>query len=242
MAVTLHGFLHTGIAGIGGEHAGAVLQLSPLWVELIADEFVPDGERRRFAGPIEIKSVPSRPFLRVLRASAAGSVDGPVTKPSNENEATVEGTYRHKIVIGGGSPSAQIEGAVVEVDLSRVGGTRPPTGSQVAVEGTFTVRSYIERGDVYVFEATAVHLPKGRPEGAGGVSTFAAGASGGGQEASGYSEAFDFGAAFLDAVSKLPPIGGDIMDFLDTPRVKSIHAEFGGIAGLHRLVVTVTRD
>lgn len=57
--------------------------------------------------------------------------------------------------------------------------------------------------------------------------------------ATGYSYAFSFDEAFQDAVSNLPPDDRGIMDWLTTVHVESIGAEYGGIAGIMRMRVSV---
>lgn|GEM_PF-5009070 len=52
--------------------------------------------------------------------------------------------------------------------------------------------------------------------------------------------AFSFDEAFMDAVSQLPPDESEIADFLSSVHVESIGAEFGGIAGVRRMRVTVS--
>lgn len=59
-------------------------------------------------------------------------------------------------------------------------------------------------------------------------------------EATGYSSKFSFDEAFQDAIGNLPPDRNPFPDKLTTVRVESIGAEFGGIAGLHRMVVRVS--
>lgn len=56
----------------------------------------------------------------------------------------------------------------------------------------------------------------------------------------GYSRSFSFEEAFEDAVRKLPSAPNPI-DALTSVRVTGIGAEFGGIAGMHRLWVTINR-
>lgn len=58
-------------------------------------------------------------------------------------------------------------------------------------------------------------------------------------EAVGYSNNWDFGEAMKDAISKLPPRGANIPDWLSTYHVVDIGAEVGGIAGWNRLSVRV---
>jgi hypothetical protein len=58
-------------------------------------------------------------------------------------------------------------------------------------------------------------------------------------EADGYSRAYDLGEAIRDAVSKLPPRGAGIPDWLNSYSVVSIGAEIGGIAGFDHLRVRV---
>lgn len=58
-------------------------------------------------------------------------------------------------------------------------------------------------------------------------------------EAIGYSDNWDFGEAVKDAISKLPPRGAGIPDWLSTYQVIEAGAEIGGIAGLNRLSVRV---
>jgi len=58
--------------------------------------------------------------------------------------------------------------------------------------------------------------------------------------ATGYSNSFSFTEAFQDAVANLPPDTHPFPDKLTNVSVKAIGGNFGGIAGLHRLFVTVT--
>ena len=59
-------------------------------------------------------------------------------------------------------------------------------------------------------------------------------------EATGYSDDYDVGAAIKDAISRLPPRGGGIPDWLARYEVVEIGAEIGGIAGFDRLYVRVS--
>ena len=58
-------------------------------------------------------------------------------------------------------------------------------------------------------------------------------------EATGYSDSFDFAEAFRDAIGKLPDRGAGIPDWLYTYEVTSIGAEIGGIAGFNHMYVKV---
>jgi len=58
--------------------------------------------------------------------------------------------------------------------------------------------------------------------------------------ATGYSNSFSFTEAFQDAVANLPPDTNPFPDKLTNVSVTAIGGNFGGIAGLHRLFVTVT--
>jgi hypothetical protein len=58
--------------------------------------------------------------------------------------------------------------------------------------------------------------------------------------ATGYSNTFSFTEAFQDAVANLPPDPHPFPDKLTNVSVIAIGGNFGGIAGLHRLFVTVT--
>ena len=58
--------------------------------------------------------------------------------------------------------------------------------------------------------------------------------------ATGYSNTFSFTEAFQDAVANLPPDPNPFPDKLTNVSVTAIGGNFGGIAGLHRLFVTVT--
>jgi hypothetical protein len=58
--------------------------------------------------------------------------------------------------------------------------------------------------------------------------------------ATGYSEAFSFREAFQNAVDNLPPDTNPYPDKLTNVRVVGTGAEFGGIAGLHRMYVAVS--
>jgi hypothetical protein len=57
--------------------------------------------------------------------------------------------------------------------------------------------------------------------------------------ATGYSNSFSFTEAFQDAVGNLPPDENPFPDKLTTVRAISIGADYGGIAGLRRLFVSV---
>ena len=57
--------------------------------------------------------------------------------------------------------------------------------------------------------------------------------------ATGYSNSFSFTEAFQDAIGNLPPDNDDYPDKLINVRVVQTGAEFGGIAGLNRMYVTV---
>lgn len=58
-------------------------------------------------------------------------------------------------------------------------------------------------------------------------------------EAVGYSKNWDLAEAMQDAISKLPPRGIDIPDWLSTYTVVEIGAQVGGIAGFNDLTVRV---
>lgn len=58
--------------------------------------------------------------------------------------------------------------------------------------------------------------------------------------ATGYSNSFSFTEAFQDAVANLPPDPNPFPDKLTNVFVRAIGGNFGGIAGFHRLFVTVT--
>lgn len=62
------------------------------------------------------------------------------------------------------------------------------------------------------------------------------------REATGYSEAFDFGEAFRDAVRNLPPDQNNFPDKLSTVSVTSIGGVYGGFAGIAKMYVKVTTD
>lgn len=74
------------------------------------------------------------------------------------------------------------------------------------------------------------------PPGGGGLLGTLTGDPG---EAVGYSRDYDLGDAVRDAITKLPPQGPAIPDWLSTYSVVSIGAEIGGIAGLNHLTVRV---
>jgi hypothetical protein len=57
--------------------------------------------------------------------------------------------------------------------------------------------------------------------------------------ATGYSESFSFSEAFQDAIANLPPDLDPFPDKLTNVRVVGIGGNFGGIAGLNRMYVTV---
>lgn len=59
-------------------------------------------------------------------------------------------------------------------------------------------------------------------------------------DATGYSSTFSFEEAFEDAVKHLPPDPHPFPDKLTSVHVEAIGAEYGGIAGLHRLFVRVS--
>lgn len=58
--------------------------------------------------------------------------------------------------------------------------------------------------------------------------------------ATGYSETFSFTEAFQDAIGNLPPDANPYPDKLTNVKVVGIGANFGGIAGLNRMYVTVS--
>lgn len=62
----------------------------------------------------------------------------------------------------------------------------------------------------------------------------------GADTATGVSQAFEFREAFLNAVERLPALDGGA-DYLDSVHVMSVRGEFGGIAGIRQLAVTVAR-
>lgn len=57
--------------------------------------------------------------------------------------------------------------------------------------------------------------------------------------ATGYSNSFSFTEAFQDAIGNLPPDANPFPDKLTNVRVVGVGANFGGIAGLNRMYVTV---
>ena len=59
--------------------------------------------------------------------------------------------------------------------------------------------------------------------------------------ATGYSRKLSFDEAFADAIAHLPELEPEHPDTLETVRVVEIGALFGGLAGLHRLYVRVSR-
>jgi len=59
--------------------------------------------------------------------------------------------------------------------------------------------------------------------------------------ATGYSVKLSFDEAFADAVARLPRLDPTHPDTLEMVRVTEIGALFGGLAGQHRLSVTVRR-
>jgi hypothetical protein len=60
--------------------------------------------------------------------------------------------------------------------------------------------------------------------------------------ATGYSNSFAFTEAFQDAIANLPPDTNPFPDKLINVRVVDTGAEFGGIAGLNRMYVTVASN
>jgi hypothetical protein len=60
-------------------------------------------------------------------------------------------------------------------------------------------------------------------------------------EATGYSEAFSFDEAFEDARRQLPPVDPPHPDYIEYVRVLEIGSERGGVVGLNRLYVMVSR-
>lgn len=81
-----------------------------------------------------------------------------------------------------------------------------------------------------------VHLPSPHER-----DTLVAGGTGG-DEATGRSSNLSFDEAFADALENLGPLQDPHPDQMDVVVVTEIRGEFGGIAGLHDLVVTIRRE
>jgi hypothetical protein len=110
----------------------------------------------------------------------------------------------------------------------RIGGTRPESVTVHHADGT---------DQVPIEDCGEELAPYARALGAGDGEAVAAGAD----EATGFSKALSFDAAFAAALAQLPAVTPTHPDTLETVRVLEIGAFFGGIAGFHDLWVRVSR-
>jgi hypothetical protein len=238
-SIELVGKLIGGIVGPGGETTGYELQLPDIDLDFggIERPALVSGEAYLVTGDFQDRWYPLRGRTKVLRVKAL--LKGPLFVPRARLRDSVflQGTVIANVIRPGGETTGTVlSGASPQVKLSSADDSQL-VNKDVRTRGRFELVSYPLVGPQFVFAATKTTEVKPHKPLTPLLSTTATAAASV-DTVVGFSDSFSLEEAVLDAVGQLPI--NDTPDWLTEVHIDSIDAEFGGIAGLSRLKVSIS--
>jgi hypothetical protein len=237
-ALVLSGTLVGGVLGPGGETTGYVLNVADLDVDStgVSNASAFDGKPCLVAGDFEERTFPLRGRVRILRAREIASSASGLSRNGLRASVYLAGTLQTGVLRPGGEgPGSELTGIAPEVDLKAIASPGSLVGKVVTATGTFEAVQYVTRGLTFVFKVSDLSAVAPTPA----FAARAASPDVATVQAQGVSARFSLEEAILDAVRQLPMASAP-PDWLTQVHVDSIDAEFGGIAGVSQLKVSVS--
>jgi hypothetical protein len=236
-SVVLFGTLVGGVVGPGGETTGFVIDVGSLDVDASgvvgASAFA--GKACVVAGDFEERTFPLRGRVRILRAREVAASASGLSRNGLHSTVLLSGILDVDVLRPGGEgPGAELTNVAPEVDVKGLS-YAALVGKQVSAAGVFELVRYVTRGLQPVFKVSELATLTATPA----FSVRAASPEAATVQAQGVSARFSLEEAILDAVRRLPTATVPV-DWLTQVHVDSIDAEFGGIAGVSLLTVTIS--